>query len=161
MKRIKTGIVPLALFLTLAACGQPGHRPHDGTFDAWRSTQARAPADALVTLTTNSQTYPPGDAITLSLANRSRTALGYNLCRASVDRKIEDDWREVQATLSEVCTAELRTLYPGQSAAYSFRTDRVIRRGQYRIRSELVGTPGGARVTALSNSFMIQGNDSD
>ena len=157
MKRTTMGVLPLVLSLALAACEQPVPLPQDAIRNAERSELE----GMHVTLATNSKTYSPGDEITVILVNRSRTPFGYNLCRAGLDRYIEDDWRQVQATLVEACTAELRTLYPGQRAAFSFRTERVLRRGQYRIRAVLSDTPRGTRVTAISNSFMLQGNDSD
>jgi hypothetical protein len=153
-------LLPLALSLILAACEQPGHAPHYSTQDAWRSAASQS-ASTMLTLATDAQSYAPGAPIVVRLSNGSRTRLGYNLCRASLDRNIDDDWRQVQPTLGEVCTAELRTLAPGQTATFSFRTDRQTRRGQYRIRSELNDAQGGTGVTALSNSFRVEGNDSD
>jgi hypothetical protein len=155
MKIIVARMLTVALTLLLAACEQPGY-PHHGTYGAYGAPTSR---DAAATLTTDATVYPPAAPVTVRLANRSGAPFGYNLCRAILERNIDDDWRQAQATLGERCTAELRTLRPGQVAAFSFRLDRELRRGQYRVR--LAEPIQGDRDLTVSNNFRLEGNDSD
>ena len=116
------------------------------------------PGDAAAALTTDATSYAAGAPVTVRMVNRARVPIQYNLCSASLDRNIDEDWRPVRQ-LGEVCTAELRTLRPGQSVSYSFRLGRELRRGEYRIR--LNDGSAGRTQLAVSNSFRLEGNDSD
>jgi hypothetical protein len=149
-------MLSIALVSCLYACEQPG--------DPYRGTQGPSGGSAEETspaaLVTDATTYRPDQSVTVRLVNRSRSSLVYNLCRASLERHVDDnDWRPARLTLGDVCTAELRTLRPGQSASYSFRFDREHRRGEYRVRMN--DQSGAQRWTVVSNGFRLQGDQSD
>ncbi len=112
-------------------------------------------------LSTDSPRYVAGSTITLQLVNRTGRPIGYNLCRSRLERSdSEGDWRPALSSLGEVCTAELRTLRRGQSASFPFRTEPRLRRGNYRIATDLEDLPSGSRFVAVSNTFAIT-RDSD
>lgn len=153
-------LVALVLPLTLAACEQTRYAPRYDPNTAGGSAEY-ASVSNLLTFATDAPSYEPGAPVVVRITNGSSLRLGYNLCRASLQRYMDDDWRDVQPTLGEACTAESRTLGPGQNAAFSFRTDRQMRRGQYRVRSELTDTRSGTPISAYSKAFRLESNQSD
>ena len=112
-------------------------------------------------LSTDSSHYAGGSTITLQLVNRTGRPIGYNLCRSRLERSdSEGDWRPALSSLGEVCTAELRTLRRGERASFAFRTEPRLRRGSYRITTELEDLQARSRFVAVSNTFTIT-RDSD
>lgn len=107
------------------------------------------------TIQTNAPTYASGAPVSIRLTNRTGRTVGYNLCRARLERLFENEWEGAQASLAEVCTAELRGLRPGQSASFVFTPDYTLREGQYRVRTDLHDPMGGPPVEALSNAFTL------
>ena len=111
-------------------------------------------------IATDRAAYTAGSDITFRLTNRTAVGVGYNLCRARLERRDgEGDWRPVMYSLGEVCTAELRTLRPGQSASYAFKTEPKLRPGHYRISTDLEDLQGRSRFVAVSNVFTMSHDD--
>lgn len=154
MLRKPVHILSLGLLLMLAACGQLGQGP----LDPWGTAPATGTGPAL-SLATDAPTYLSRGTVNVRLVNRTAARLNYDLCRASIDRYTDDDWRQAQATLGEVCRGEPRTLGPGQAVTYSFRLDPMMRRGQYRIHARLTDARTNAVVPVISNSFKLESND--
>jgi hypothetical protein len=105
---------------------------------------------------TEAGSYPLSARISLRLVNRTGRTVRYNLCRSSLERlSSEGDWRMARETLADTCTAELRTLAPGQTAQFAFDADTRRPPGEYRIRTTLEGLGDGSRLDVASNRFML------
>ena len=110
-------------------------------------------------IATDAERYMPGATITFRLVNRTSSAVGYNLCRSRLEHRLSDgDWQTVHP-VAEICTAELRTLLPGQTATFSFTSNNRLRRGEYRITTDLEDLQRRSRVLAVSNPFSIGRDD--
>jgi hypothetical protein len=112
------------------------------------------------TFVADNLTYAAGAPVTLRLTNTTPRAVSYNLCRSSLERHTEDDWVVVRP-LAPACTAELRTLLPGQAATFTFPTDRQDRNGDYRVRSELYDPATRTSAIILTRNFRLNREDSD
>jgi hypothetical protein len=105
---------------------------------------------------TDRPSYPMSARVSVRLVNRTGRPVRYNLCRSSLERlSTEGDWRQARETLADTCTAELRTLGPGQSAQFVFNADTRRPPGEYRVRTTLEGLGDGARLNVVSNRFML------
>jgi hypothetical protein len=87
----------------------------------------------------------------LSLTNRTRGEIGYNLCDSGLERRQGGAWHSVP--LEGVCTQELRRLTPGQVARYEKRLPTDIAAGHFRFRTGVEapmnrGTPGLDRIAS-------------
>ncbi len=111
-------------------------------------------------IVTDASEYQSGATVRMRLTNKTGRRVTYNLCRSRIERGNDDDWRPVQTSLGEACTAELRTLSPGQSVTYAFKLP-TLRRGAYRIATDLDDPQGRARIVATSNTFALAGDGSD
>lgn len=112
-------------------------------------------------MTTDAREYANGSVVTVRFTNRSGRALGYNLCRARLERLDgEGEWRPALTTLGEVCTAEIRTLRPGQAVTYSFRAEPKGPRaaGDFRISADLEDLQARTSFVAVSNTFRLTRN---
>ena len=140
----------LVLLLLLAGCEQPA--PYVG-----EPTRGRELTEFI---RTSAYAYPAGAVVSLQVTNPTRYMVGYKLCRSTLE--YGDDRRRVQTTLAEVCTAELRTLAPGQAATYAFRSSPHLKPGPYRITTQLVDPRGVVPpVEVTSNTFQIQRESND
>lgn len=147
--RLAVGVFAL---LAVAACEQTGPR------DGYPQAQSTEPP---VMMQTDAASYAAGTRMSVRLTNRTGGPVGYNLCRSRLERRNDEgDWRQAQPALAEVCTAELRTLSPGQSASFAFSPSSQSRRGSYRVVTPLDGMYGRPRVDVVSNTFMLT-RDSD
>ncbi len=109
-------------------------------------------------IVTDATEYQSGATVRMRLTNKTGRRVTYNLCRSRLERGSDDNWHPVQSSLREACTAELRTLSPGQSVTYAF-TPPALRRGVYRIATDLDDPQGRARIVATSNAFTFAGSD--
>ena len=106
-------------------------------------------------LETSESVYADRAPVTLRLINPTSRALGYNLCRANLERIVDGSWELMQDMLAEYCTAELRTLPPGRAVSFTFRPKQAIR-GRMRIRTELYDRYNAPPVEAVSNLFEMR-----
>jgi hypothetical protein len=105
---------------------------------------------------TEAPSYAMGARVAFRLVNRTGRPVRYNLCRSSLERlSTEGDWRMARETLADTCTADLRTLAPGQIAQFAFNADTRRQPGEYRIRTTLEALGDGSRVDVVSNRFML------
>jgi hypothetical protein len=141
------------MLLVLAGC-------QAGGYDQGPYTGSAPYPHAMQMISTGARTYRVGAPISIRLTNTTDRVVGYNLCRAKLERSHDGDWQEIMASLAEACTAELRSLRPGQSATFAFRTPASARGGDYRVRVFLEDQRAAQRVEAISNMFMLQ-RDSD
>jgi hypothetical protein len=145
--------IKIAIVLALAGCETGGHHREPYTGGA-------AYPHAMQMISTGGRTYRVGAPVSIRLTNTTDRAVGYNLCRAKLERSHDGDWQEIMPSLGEVCTAELRSLRPGQSATFVFRTPAGARGGDYRVRAFLEDQRAPRSIEAISNMFMLQ-RDSD
>ena len=113
-------------------------------------------SDLPVMIDTDAPSYAMGARVAFRLVNRTGRTVRYNLCRSSLERlNTEGDWRQARETLADTCTADLRTLAPGQIAEFAFNADTRRQPGEYRVRTTLEGIGDGARLDVVSNRFML------
>ena len=146
----KCSLTAIALVLSLAGCQQSGPSAGYPGYDAAQVSDLPRMID------TDQPSYPMGSRVSIRLVNRTGRAVSYNLCGSSLERlHSEGDWRPARETLADTCTAELRTLAPGQAAAFTFDAQTRSPPGQYRVRTVLQGFGDRARLDVVSNSFML------
>lgn len=154
---IMRAVLSVAAIVAITACNQTGGAGYDAYDHRGYRDDRRAGVNIADTLmTTDAPEYASGGVVTVRLANRFGRLLGYNLCRARLERLDGDgEWRPARTTLAEVCTAEIRTLRPGQSVTYSFKAEPRSRPGEYRISAELEDLQARTRFTAVSSTFRL------
>jgi hypothetical protein len=130
----------LAALLVVAGCSLP---PGAGA----------GPADA--ELRVDRDPIAPGAQFTLSLANRSGSQIGYNLCVAALDRRVGGDWQSSPHPLTEVCTMELRLLEPGATATFQHTMPAAAPAGEYRIRTAVEAPLGEGQVGVATPAFRV------
>ena len=138
--------IPLVLAAAFAGCEQA---PYYATGEL-----------PVPSLSTNAGRYKPGDRVTVRLANTTGIVLGYDPCKTSFERYVDNEWSLVQRPIADTCTPGLRTVGPGQRVAWSFALDRLPE-GDYRMRTEVNGVQGPARANAFSNTFRIVRENND
>ena len=153
--RVFMRVAILPIVLVLAGCEQPA--PYGPQVV---SPTGRAPAINQL-MSTNAEYYRVGAPVSIRLTNTTGRVVSYNLCRSSLELEANDGWRRIQQTLAPACTAELRTLAPGQSTTYGFRTSPQLKRGLYRIHTVLHDAYGNAPYEAVSNTFNLQRDADD
>lgn len=101
--------------------------------------------------------FGPGDTIRVNLNNNTEYELGYNLCLADLERRVDGSWLVVQRfPQNTFCTDQLSILQPGESVfgvqiVYSF-----LDSGVYRFRDQVEWPLGDhERVEVVSNTFRI------
>jgi hypothetical protein len=135
----ETVLVLLALFLC-AGCA-----PHTG------STDGPTVADLTVE---PAQARAGGEAI-LSLTNRSDHEIGYNLCPAVLDRRVDGEWERHPEAPAEICTMELRALDPGDSDSYRHTLPATLPAGTYRFALGVEWPLGEGRVELTTEAFEV------
>lgn len=150
--------------VAITACNQTGGAGYDGYDHRGYRNDRRSGVNIADTLmTTDAPEYVSGGVVTVRLTNRFGRPLGYNLCRSRLERRDgEGEWRPALQTLAEVCTAEIRTLRPGQWVTYSFKPAPQGRRGsgEFRVSADLEDLQAQTRFVAVSNAFKLT-RDSD
>ncbi|CAN5703241.1 hypothetical protein BH23GEM6_BH23GEM6_19090 [soil metagenome] len=68
--------------------------------------------DQQVSLDVQPTALSPGEAVTLTLSNRTPWPIGYNLCTSSLERESAGTWQPVPE--DRICTMELRLLDPDE-----------------------------------------------
>ena len=108
-----------------------------------------------VRMTVDRERYAPGDTVSARLENGSETALGYNLCFSTLERREGSGWDVADEPLM-ICTAELRHLGPGESVAHRRELPAGLQSGWYRLRV-FVHFPleNGSRVPVHSEAFEV------
>lgn len=150
-------LLAVIAIMSVSACQQGGPPTDSGI--AYDPNSPGGPVVRL--LATDAASYARGAPVSVRLTNSTGRSVGHNLCRARLERRDDDDvWRPMMDSLAEACTTELRTLRPGQSVIYSFRTAPSARPGQYRISADLEDLTARLRFIGVSNTFSLS-DDSD
>ena len=101
--------------------------------------------------------FGPGDTIRVNLSNNTEYALGYNLCTADLERRVDGSWLVVQRYPQDTsCTLQLDILRPGESTFGVQIVYPFLDSGVYRFR-DYVEWPlsGEGRVEVIGNGFRI------
>lgn len=91
-----------------------------------------------------------GSEVTLTLRNDSAAEVQYNLCTSALQRSASGVWSELQT--GDVCTMELRSLQPGQSATFVKSLPSGLGSGEYRY---VARVHGEATRDLASNPFSV------
>lgn len=135
----ETVLVLLAVLL-FAGCSSNARSADDPTF-----------ADLTVE---PSQARPGGEA-RLTLTNRSDHEIGYNLCPAVLDRRVDGEWERHPEAPTEICTMELRVLDPGDSDSFRHTLPGSLPAGTYRFSVGVEWPLGEEWVELTSDSFEV------
>jgi hypothetical protein len=101
--------------------------------------------------------FGDGETIVAVLANRSDDPLGYNLCLATLERRMGESWLKVQRhEPGSVCTLPLYTMQPGGSASLLQAVRPTMPSGVYRFRDEVEWPLEDGRITIVTNEFRIE-----
>jgi hypothetical protein len=97
----------------------------------------------------------PGGETLLSLTNRSDQEIGYNLCPAVLDRRVDGEWERHPEVPSEICTMELRVLDPGHSDSFRHTLPATLPAGTYRFSVGVEWPLGEGRVELTTEAFEV------
>ncbi len=115
---------------------------------------SKSPAGSEISLSLADSTHAAGDTIRLTLHNRSTTAIGYNLCSSTLEQHGGQAWARVPE--SRMCTMELRSLQPSDSATQALALDADLAAGEYRYRTTVTAPLGGTRRELTTQPFRVQ-----
>jgi len=117
------------LFLLLAGCATTASGPAAVTLNAAKT----------------------GERVTLTLRNDATAPAGYNLCSSTLQRNEGGTWANVPT--DEMCTRELRSLEPGDTATFQKTLPAGASAGEYRYATTVHVSEQGREVS--SNSFRV------
>ncbi len=89
--------------------------------------------------------------VTLALANGTSEPLGYNLCTSALLGSAGSPVRT-----DRVCTMELRTLEPGNTATYPYELPASVGPGSYRFSTSVERMRSGTRTAVTSNEITVR-----
>ena len=101
--------------------------------------------------------FGPGDTIRVNLSNNTEYELGYNLCLADLERRVDGSWLVVQRYPQDTaCITPLYILRPGESTFGLQIVYPFLDSGVYRLRDQVEWPLSGeGRVEVISNGFSI------
>lgn len=144
-------VLAAALVLALAGCETP--------MSSGVGTAPGRPDGTLEVLRVDGAEHARGGPLSFRLVNTTRSPLGYNLCRSTLERQDDDHLWRAMVEVAEACTAEIRTLPPGAAADFSFRISPRARPGIYRIATDVHDARANVRLRAVSNTFRVIDTD--
>jgi hypothetical protein len=136
-----TGTVLVLLVVLLFAGCAPNARSEEGP--------------SFADLTVEPARTRPGGETALTLTNRSDHAIGYNLCPAVLDRRVDGQWQRHPEAPTEICTMELRTLDPNDSDTYRHTLPATLPAGTYRFAVGVEWPLGEERVELTTDPFEV------
>ena len=109
-----------------------------------------------ITLTTAEDVYAPGEVVGLRVKNGTSQTIGFNLCAAEIEYRVEGQWSP--ATEDEViCLDILYTLKPGKTFTDFRQLSERLPGGTYRIRDTFSGESGDdGPFMVASNAFAVR-----
>lgn len=111
--------------------------------------------DRNVEFTTERQAYAPGDDVAITLTNRTKHGIGYNLCWSIVQQRVNGEWKAPKNVPGRICTAELRYLAQGRTASSVFPLPEMLPAGEYRIITSVENMRTGNQLAVATNPFAI------
>jgi hypothetical protein len=109
-----------------------------------------------IVLTTDRQTYAPGQTLRLILRNETQHPLGYNLCLSTLERREGEQWVAVPPDPDEICTTHLAVLLPGGETHYDFTLAAALPAGQFRYRTSIENMGTNQTAPHTSPPFQVQ-----
>jgi len=101
-------------------------------------------------------TYTADESIVSRLVNASGRDVGYNLCAASLEKRIGGGWVRVQRNPEQPCVLPLYTLHPGETATYQEPASRVPGPGTYRLNTRIETPVSGRAMQIVTEPFTVQ-----
>ncbi len=163
-------LAAIALACLLAACTVPAENASPNAQSNESGADAAAPAAPAAPIPGQPQgsptsPQPSGEAklsaspqqvaqaatVTLALANGTTEPLGYNLCTSVL---LASDGSPVRG--DRVCTMELRTLEPGNTATYPYELPASVGPGSYRFSTSVERMRSGTRTAVTSNEITVR-----
>lgn len=95
-----------------------------------------------------------GDSVVATLTTTLDGGVGYNLCTSVLERQQDDGWRVIEA--DRICTMELRTLQPGESARFAFHLPTGLAPGSYRYHARVERLAAGTMDDVRSGAFRVR-----
>lgn len=91
-----------------------------------------------VFLGTDADVYVAGEPIELILRNYGVVGIGFNLCVSRLERQEGASFESVKVRPSDaVCTADMKGLWPGRTAAFLFSETAELAAGEYRFSTRI------------------------
>lgn len=160
---------PFALALLLCACA-PAENANNAAAELGgaqedvpivNGSEVPQPADGQtpteqsgeVALSASPGSVAAGGTVTLTLANRTPERIGYNLCTSAIETEAGDT-----VPSDRVCTMELRTLEPGDSATYAFELPGELAPGRYRLTTSVHRMEAGTQMPVSTEIFEVKGD---
>ena len=106
-----------------------------------------------ISVSTNRSSYAIGDAIELTIRNRSSKLVGYTLCPGTWERRQGDEWLRSEQLM--ICADHLEQLAAGSVRRESVEVPEGFEAGEHRL---VVHLDREDR-SAVSNSFLIEPTD--
>lgn len=108
-------------------------------------------------LYTDRAQYSSGEAITLTLSNRTdEKVLSYNLCASTLEEYRAGKWQGTALQDGWVCTAALYLLDPDKQASFVFDFAQTMPAGLYRFRATVGVERGKERMELRTNEFRVR-----
>lgn len=147
-------ILAAACAALLLGCG-PAPAPDSPAGDA-ASPPPPAPAGP-VALTTDRDSYRPGDVMTLTLTNRDSAQYYFNPCPRTLEREVGNAWEPVDEG-QRMCTMEAWILDPNGTRTAPAELPGSLQPGRHRVTISLSRegqTPPAQAVQAVSPPFAV------
>ncbi len=117
---------------------------------------APQPGDLNVEFTTDQQLYAPGAEIVITLTNRTKHGIGYNLCVSGLEEQVNGEWRVPENLPRDVlCLAVLKHLHRGRAASTRFPLPEELPAGEYRLFTNVEDLRTGEQALIATSSFVI------
>jgi hypothetical protein len=156
MKAIMLPVVLMGVW----ACGPAvpsTEQANAGRDSAADSLAARDTAAAPVELRTDRERYVPGDAVSVTLVNRTDATFAFNPCTRILERESSQGWTRI-AEPQRVCTMQAYILEPRQTRTESTEIPDTVAPGRYRIVIALTregAAPGSDAASAVSSTITV------
>ena len=97
-----------------------------------------------------------GNAVSLTLRNRSDGSIGYNLCSSAIERRTSGGEWTSAGIERHPCTLELRFLAAQQDATFRLELPEPLAAGEYRARTNIERMASGDSARITSNTFTVR-----
>jgi hypothetical protein len=100
--------------------------------------------------------YTSADSVTTVLRNESDRDVGYNLCVATLEKRMGGGWIAVQRNPEHPCTMPLYALRPGETATFREPASRYPGDGVYRLRTRIETPISGRALDVVTGAFEVR-----
>jgi hypothetical protein len=106
-------------------------------------------------LTTDRNSYVPGEIAEIRLTNLLAETVGYNLCLSTLEQLADGEWVRAPGQDDRFCTMELRLLEPAATASFPFDLPDVLESGEYRFRTTIELMDSELREEVATGAFTV------